>query len=77
MKKLALLSLVIFAALPVSAREMSFNKKLELCSLFAQANAMGVSGKEIMRQSLVEQGQPGYLAKVIYGEIKSVCPRVY
>jgi len=77
MKKLFLLSFLIFASLPASAGVLSFNKKVEICGIFAQANDMGLSGKAVLRQSLERRGEPGYLANVIYDDIKNVCPRAY
>jgi hypothetical protein len=77
MKNLFLLPLVLISALPVSAGTMSFNKKVELCSIFAQANADGVSGKAMLRQMLVQRGQPAYMANVIFDETRDVCPRAY
>jgi hypothetical protein len=77
MKKLLLLSCLALTALPANAGTMSFNKKLELCGIFAQANAEGVSGKAMLRQMLVQRGQPGYMANVVFDEIRDVCPRAY
>jgi len=74
---LPLLALTINTPTPTYASGLSYNKKLELCTIYAQANSMGVSGTAMLRHSLEQKGQPGYLANVFYDEIKSVCPRVY
>ena len=77
MKKLLLLSFLALTALPVNAGTMSFNKKVEMCSIFAQANAEGISGKAMLRQMLAQRGQPSYLANVIFDDTRDVCPRAY
>ena len=77
MKNLLIASLFILASLPAQAGVMSYQKKIQMCGVFAQANADGMSGKEMLRQMLVQRGDPGYMANVIYGEIKDLCPRAY
>ncbi|MCP9940746.1 hypothetical protein [Synechococcus sp. Cruz CV12-2-Slac-r] len=79
MIKAIVASLLILATLPnqANAGGMSYTKKIQMCGVFAQANADGMSGKEMLRQMLVQRGDPGYLANVIYGEIKELCPRAY
>jgi hypothetical protein len=79
MIKAIVASLLILATLPnqANAGVMSYNKKIQMCGIFAQANSDGMSGKEMLRQMLVQRGDPGYLANVIYGEIKDLCPRAY
>jgi len=77
MKNILLLSFLALTALPVNAGTMSFNKKLQMCSIYAQANAEGVSGKAMLRQMLAQRGEPTYLANVIFDETRDVCPRAY
>ena len=77
LKNLLIASLFILASLPAQAGVMSYEKKIQMCGVFAQANAGGMSGKEMLRQMLVQRGDPGYMANVIYGEIKDLCPRAY
>ena len=77
LKNLLIASLFILASLPAQAGVMSYEKKIQMCGVFAQANAGGMSGKEMLRQMLVQRGDPGYMANVIHGEIKDLCPRAY
>jgi hypothetical protein len=77
MKNILLLSFLAFTVLPVNAGTMSFNKKLQMCSIYAQANAEGVSGKAMLRQMLAQRGEPTYLANVIFEDTRDVCPRAY
>ena len=77
MKTILLLSFLALTALPASAGTMSFNKKLQMCSIYAQANAQGVSGKAMLRQMLSQRGEPTYLANVIFDDTRDVCPRAY
>jgi len=68
---------ISFVAGPAKAYEMPLSNKLELCTAAKVANDRGWSVMPILEQLMVDQGQPKYMAKVIFNHFKSACPKAY
>ena len=59
------------------AKALTNAERAPICQAARMANADGYSARVLLEDTMVQKGQPRYMARVLINEAKKLCPNIY